>query len=120
MTRGAKVTASEDLPYEPARPGLTRCALAQPSKSGVSSASTGLEMSMAHKTPVPEIPPVPSRRSGRDAARSHPAHARTAPPKQSQQPELPDLLEAFWGDGANARGAIPRARGRHSGLPDPK
>ena len=75
---------------------------------------------MARKPPVPEILPAPSRRSGRGATGCHLTPARTAPSKQSQQPELPDLLEAFRGDGTNARGAIPHARGRHSGPPDPE
>jgi len=75
---------------------------------------------MARKPPVPEIPPVPPRRSRGAAVGSRLAPALTAQPKQSQQPELPDLLEAFWGDGANARGAISRARGRHGGPPDPE
>jgi len=77
-------------------------------------------LEQAGQLPVPEIRPVPSRRSGRGAMETHLAPARPAPPKQSQQPELPDLLEAFWGDGTNARGAIPRARGRHGRPPVPK
>jgi hypothetical protein len=75
---------------------------------------------MAHKAPVPEIPPMPCRQSGRRAAGSHPAPARAAPSKQSQQPELPDLLEAFWGDEASARGAIPPGRSRRGAPPDPE
>ncbi len=69
---------------------------------------------MARKPPVPEIPPVPSRPSGRGAVASRLAPARPAPPKQSQQLELPDLMEAFWGDGANTSGASKTrlARGR--------
>jgi hypothetical protein len=81
----------------------------------------GMEALMARKPPVPEIPPVPSRRSGRGAVASRLAPARTAPPKQSQQPELPDLMEAFWGDGASPSGALGtrRARGRRGASPDP-
>jgi hypothetical protein len=93
-------------------------ALVRPSKSGVSSASVGMEMSMARKPPIPAIPPVPSRRSGRSAAGSRPVPAQTAPSKQSQHPELPVLLEAFWGDEASARGAIPCTRGRRGAPPD--
>jgi hypothetical protein len=78
----------------------------------------GMEVLMARKPPVPVIPPVPPRRSRGAAMGVRLAPAPTAQPKQSQQPELPDLLEAFWGDGTNARGAIPRARGRHGGPPD--
>jgi hypothetical protein len=69
---------------------------------------------MARKSPVPEIPPVPSRPSGRGAVASRVAPARTAPPKHPRQLELPDLMDAFWGDGVNTSGASkPRlARGR--------
>jgi hypothetical protein len=80
----------------------------------------GMEALMSRKLPVPEVPPVPSRRSGRSAAGSHPVPAQTAPSKQSQHPELPDLLEAFWGDEASARGAIPCTRGRRGAPPDPE
>ena len=81
----------------------------------------GMEALMARKPPVPEIPPVPSRRSGRGVVRSRLAPARTAPPKQSHQPELPDLMEAFWGDGASTSEALGarRARGRRGASPDP-
>jgi hypothetical protein len=51
---------------------------------------------------VPEIPPVPTRRSGRGAEGSRLTLAQTAPPKRSEEAELPDLLEAFWGDKASA------------------
>ena len=76
---------------------------------------------MARKPPVPEIPPLPSRQSGRGVVGSRLTPARTAPPKQSQQPELPDLMEAFWGDGASTSGALGsrRARGRRGASPDP-
>jgi hypothetical protein len=57
---------------------------------------------MVRKLPVPEIPQVPDWRTGRVAAGSRLAPAQTAPPARSHQPELPDLLEAFWGDGASA------------------
>ena len=67
---------------------------------------------MARKPPIPEIPPIPSRRSGRSAVGSRQMPARTAPPQRSEKPELPDLLEAFWGDGANARDVLPRTRDR--------
>jgi hypothetical protein len=55
---------------------------------------------MARKLPVPEIPPLPSRPAGGGAGSRLPT--RTALPKRSRQPELPDLLEAFWGDEAGA------------------
>jgi len=55
---------------------------------------------MARKLPVPEIPPIPSRRSGGGAG-TRPVPARIAPVRKSLQPELPDLLEAFLGDGAS-------------------
>jgi hypothetical protein len=70
-----------------------------------------MEVSMARKPPIPEIPPVLSRRSGRSAVESRQIPARTAPPQRSEEPELPDLLEAFWGDGANARDVLPRTPG---------
>ena len=38
--------------------------------------------------------------------------ARTVLPKQTQQPELPDLMEAFWGDGARADPASGTRPGR--------
>jgi hypothetical protein len=79
----------------------------------------GMEVLMARKQPVPEIPPVPPRRSRGAAVGARLAPAPAVQPKHSQQPELPDLLEAFWGDGTNARGAIPRARGRNGGPPGP-
>jgi hypothetical protein len=75
---------------------------------------------MARKPPIPAIPPVPSRRPSRSAAESHLVPAQTAPPKQSQHPELPDLLEAFWGEESSTRGAIPCARGRRGARPDPE
>ena len=75
---------------------------------------------MARKPPVPEIPPIPSRRSGRGAVGSRLMAARTAPPKRSEEPELPDLLEAFWGEGAIAGDALPPARGRRVAPPDPE
>lgn len=56
---------------------------------------------MVRRVPVPEIPPVPSRRSGGAAVRARQSLARTIPPKQSRQSELPDLMEAFWGDGTS-------------------
>ena len=76
---------------------------------------------MTRKLPVPEIPPVPSRRSDRAAAGSRLAPARTSPPKQSQEPELPNLLEAFWGDEASADEAsgTRRARRHHDASSDP-
>jgi len=76
---------------------------------------------MARKLPVPEIPPVPSRRLGRAEARPHLALRRTTSPKRDQQPELPDLLEAFWGDGAATVGTaeISRIPGRRRASPDP-
>jgi len=55
---------------------------------------------MARKLPVPEIPLVPPRRRGHPEARPHLPSGRTVSPKRDQQPELPDLLEAFWGDRA--------------------
>jgi hypothetical protein len=61
---------------------------------------------MARKVPVPEIPPVPSRWSGHAAAESRLPSGRPAPSKRSQRSELPDLMEAFWGDGASA-GEVP-------------
>jgi hypothetical protein len=75
---------------------------------------------MARKPPIPATPPVPSRLPGRSAAGSHPVPAQTAPSKQSPRPELPDLLEAFWGEESSTRGAIPCARGRRGALPDPE
>jgi hypothetical protein len=56
---------------------------------------------MARKVPVSEIHSVPSRRSGHTAAGSRLPSGRPVPPKQSQQSELPDLMEAFWSDGAS-------------------
>jgi hypothetical protein len=81
----------------------------------------GMEALMTRKLPVPEIPPVPSRRSDRAAAGSRLAPARTSPPKQTQEPELPNLLEAFWGDEASADEAsgTRRARRHHDASPDP-
>jgi hypothetical protein len=81
----------------------------------------GMEALMARKPPVPEIPPLPSSRSGRGVVGSRLTPARTAPPKQSQQPELPDLMAAFWGDGASTSGALEtrRARGRRGASSDP-
>ena len=60
---------------------------------------------MRHREPVPEIPPVPVRRAGRDAPDTRPTPARVPQQPQREQPALPDLLEAFWGDGAEARAA---------------
>ena len=54
---------------------------------------------MARKPPAPGIPPIPSRRAGRSAVGLRQTPARTA---------LPDLLEAFWGDEADARDGLPR------------
>ena len=72
---------------------------------------------MARKLPVPEIPPIPCRRSGGGAG-ARPVPAQIAQARQSQQPELPDLLEAFWGDGASTGEASetspPRGRRRVS------
>lgn len=45
---------------------------------------------MDRRPPVPEIPPTQ-------------AVQRT----QSEQPALPDLLEAFWGDGGQANPELP-------------
>jgi hypothetical protein len=67
---------------------------------------------MAHKLPVPEIPQVPDRRAGRAAVGSRLVPAQTAPPTRSHQPELPDFLEAFWGDGASAGEASDTGRTR--------
>jgi hypothetical protein len=75
---------------------------------------------MARKPPVPEIPPTPSRRSGRSAVGSRQTPARTTAPQRSEEPELPDLLEAFWGDGANARDVLPPTRGRDCAPRDPE
>lgn len=58
-----------------------------------------MEALMAHKAPFPEIPPVPSlQRPGRAKAAGA-SRSRMVQLAQSQEPELPDLLEAFWGDG---------------------
>jgi hypothetical protein len=66
---------------------------------------------MARKLPVPEIPPIPRRQSGGGTgARAVPA--RIAPARQSRQPELPDLLEAFWGDGASTEEVSETRRSR--------
>ena len=67
---------------------------------------------MVRKLPVPEIPQVPDWRAGRAAVGSRLASAQTAPPTRSHQPELPDLLEAFWGDGASAGEASDTGRTR--------
>ena len=79
-----------------------------------------MEMLMAHKPPVPEIPPVPSRGSGRGTG-APALPGRAAPAKRARQPELPDLLEAFWGDGASMGEAseTSRPRGRRRVLSDP-
>jgi hypothetical protein len=71
---------------------------------------------MARKVPVPEIPPVPSRQSGRAAIGPRLPPKRSATPVQSPQSELPDLMEAFWGDatGASENSGIGPARGRRS------
>ena len=76
---------------------------------------------MARKVPVPEIPPVPSRRPGRSAEGSRLAPARTTSPKQSEEAKLPDLLEAFWGDRASDPDTLgsPRVRRRRGAPPDP-
>lgn len=66
---------------------------------------------MARKVLVPEIPPVPSGRAPRAAIGSR-LPARTVLPKQIRQPELPDLMEAFWGDGARADPASGTRPGR--------
>jgi hypothetical protein len=78
-------------------------------------------LEQAGQLPVPEIRPAPSRRSDRGAMETHLAPARPAPPKQSQQPELPDLLEAFWGEGReHERGlGARRARGHRRASADP-
>ena len=71
---------------------------------------------MARKVPVPAIPPVPSRRSGRSAIGPRLPPERPVLPEQSQQSELPDLMEAFWGDGrvAGENSRTSPARGRRS------
>ena len=72
---------------------------------------------MIRKVPVAEIPPVPSGRSGRVVTRSRLARARVlaAPSMGSEGAELPDLLEAFWGDRADDPNAqdnpVPAAAG---------
>jgi hypothetical protein len=60
---------------------------------------------MGRKPPVPEIPPVPDHQPGHRAAASRLALKRAAQQKRSEPLPLPDLLEAFWGDGANQRDA---------------
>lgn len=73
---------------------------------------------MSRKLPVPEIPPLPSRRSGVGACL---VLARIVPAKPSRQPEQPDLLEAFWGDGGTtgevAETGDSRDRRRSAGRP---
>lgn len=53
---------------------------------------------MRDKEPVPEIPPVPVRRSGADVPRTRPSPKRSPERREHEQPALFDLLDAFWGD----------------------
>ena len=67
---------------------------------------------MVRKVPVPKIPPMPSARSGRVAARSRLAPLAAAPSTGCGETELPDLLGAFCGDRAddpNAQTPLPAA-----------
>jgi len=61
------------------------------------------ELPMRYRDPIPEIPPVPLRRSRADAPGTQPATNQSSQPPQREQPALPDLLEAFWGEAAEAR-----------------
>jgi hypothetical protein len=74
------------------------------------------DVRMGRKVSVPEIPPVPSRRSDRRATGSGQAAARPVPAKQTHEPELRDLLDAFWGDGADTGCGGPTASRRSPGF----
>lgn len=63
---------------------------------------------MARKVSVPDIPPVPSPPVSRSAKAAGVLRSRAIQPTQSQEPELPDLLDAFWGDAEAASGAADR------------
>jgi hypothetical protein len=84
---------------------LSSSMLARAISSGVSLASS-IEVLMARNMPVPEIPPGPSPRPGRAAKAAGVSRSGTAQAAQSREPELPDLLEAFWGDEAATSAAL--------------
>jgi hypothetical protein len=75
---------------------------------------------MARKVSVAKIPPLLSHQSDRGEEGFRLAPTRMTRPKRSQQAELPDLLEAFWGDRASdsdAQGS-PRVRSWRGAPPE--
>jgi hypothetical protein len=62
--------------------------------------AAAMEVLLARKMPVPEIPPVPSPRASRSTKAGGVPPSRTTQAMQSEESDIPDLLEAFWGDAA--------------------
>ncbi len=55
---------------------------------------------MHRRDPIPEIPPAPTRRADPGAPGARPNPKRVPQQTEREQPTLPDLLEAFWGEAA--------------------
>lgn len=83
---------------------MTRC-------EGATVGAKTTELPMRHRDPVPEIPPIPDRRAGAGTPDTRATPRRVPQQPEREQPALPDLLEAFWGDAAAnvAEGAAKRS-----------